>query len=89
MRNNNTQQVHWSTELLSRAEQIVLSTLFRQHAGAFISPKFSSAVWVTEGLSGAEARVGLIGLRQKGWIKTTRKTWGSICTIFPMFCFRN
>ncbi|WP_186323438.1 helicase-associated domain-containing protein [Paenibacillus xylanexedens] len=83
MRNNNTQQVQWSTELLSRAEQIVLSTLFRQHAGAFISPKFSSAVWVTEGLSGAEARVGLIGLRQKGWIKTTRKTWGEHLYYIP------
>ncbi|MDR6725281.1 hypothetical protein J2W91_003780 [Paenibacillus amylolyticus] len=83
MRNHNTQQVQLSTELLSCAEQIVLSTLFRQHAGAFFAPKFSSAVWVTEGLSGAEAKVALIGLRQKGWIKTTRKTWGEHLYYIP------
>lgn len=85
MRNHNTQQVQWSTELLSRTEKVVLSTLFRQHAGALFSPKFTSKVWVTEGLSGAEARVALMGLRQKGWIKTSRKTWGEHLYYIPVF----
>ena len=65
-------------------EHSVLGALFHKHAGQPFSAMMTTAESAEEGLSGAEARLGFIRLRQKGWIKAVRKTWGENLYYIPL-----
>ncbi|MGF9698919.1 helicase-associated domain-containing protein [Paenibacillus sp. MABNR03] len=71
------------TELLP-SEQVVLGALFHKHAGQPFSTMMTTSESAAEGLSGVEARSAFIRLRQKGWIRAVRKTWGESLYYIPV-----
>lgn len=69
---------------LSATEHSVLGALFHKHACQPFSVMMTTTESAEEGLSGAEARLGFMRLRQKGWIEAVRKTWGENLYYIPL-----
>ncbi|MFS0871531.1 helicase-associated domain-containing protein [Paenibacillus xylanilyticus] len=83
MREHEASEPKELTELLP-SEQVVLGALFHKHAGQPFSTMMTTAESAAEGLSGVEARSAFIRLRQKGWIRAVRKTWGESLYYIPV-----
>lgn len=76
-----------SLKELSSVERTVLGVFFYKYAGQPFSNMLTSAEWAVDGLSRAEAMTAFIALRNKGWIKAVRKSWGENLYYIPESLF--